>query len=110
MEDWAKFALFNLQRKPGIVLKQAASFEKLNTTIENGQRHGLGGWLVQDMKQLGGHCLQMTGSNTMWFALLWIISGRKLAVVVATNSGASNAFTSCDQVVAALIEEFFLRP
>ncbi len=56
--------------------------------------------------RLGGHFVQSTGSNTMWFALLWIIPAQDIAIVVATNSGQPNAFPSCDKVVAAVMAAF----
>tara|TARA_Y100001934_G_scaffold160460_1_gene191511 strand:- start:1726 stop:1875 length:150 start_codon:yes stop_codon:yes gene_type:complete len=48
----------------------------------------------------------MAGSNTMWFALCWIIPGHDMAIVVATNSDDPSAFQTCDKVVAKLMAEF----
>ena len=104
--DWAKFAQFHLRRKPGKLLKQSASFDKLNTLLPTSGQHGVGGWLVLDREDLGGHCLQMNGSNTMWYATMWILPGRDLAVVVATNTGEKHAFDTCDKVAGKLIREF----
>ncbi|MGJ8725368.1 MAG: serine hydrolase domain-containing protein [Roseibacillus sp.] len=101
--DWAKFAHFHLERKPGKVLKKAESFDKLNSTLENSGLHGVGGWIVHDQKQFGGHALQMTGSNTMWYALLWIMPGRGKAILVTTNAAPESAFETCDEVAAELI-------
>lgn len=101
--DWAEFAQFHLQKKPGKVLKKAESFEKLNSTLKNSKTHGVGGWLVQGMDRFGGHFVQMTGSNTMWFSLLWILPGEGKAIVVTTNSAQPNAFETCDRVVAKLM-------
>ncbi len=104
--DWAKFAQFHLQRKPGKLLKQAASFDKLHALLSASGQHGIGGWLVLDRKDFGGHCIQMNGSNTMWFATLWILPERDLAIVVATNTGEKHAFATCDKVAGRLIREF----
>jgi CubicO group peptidase (beta-lactamase class C family) len=93
--DWAKFARYCLQNKD----------EKLHSTLKNSGNHGVGGWLVQDMPALGGHCLQMIGSNTMWMAVMWVLPGKNMAIVVTTNSGAANAFETCDKVVAKLLQE-----
>ncbi len=106
ISDWAKFARFHLQREPGTILKKAESFDKLHTTLPTSGVSGVGGWLIHDMPHLGGHVVQSAGSNTMWFALLWIIPAQDIAIVVATNSGQPNAFESCDKVVAALIPAF----
>lgn len=101
--DWAKFAQFHLERKPGKLLKKAKSFDKLNATLENSGNHGVGGWLVHNDKRFGGHALQMTGSNTMWYALLWIMPERGKAIVVTTNAAPKSAFASCDQVATELM-------
>ena len=72
--------------------------EKLHSTLKNSGKHGVGGWLVQDIPALGGHCFQMIGSNTMWKAVMWVLTEKNMAIVVATNSEAGNAFETCDQV------------
>lgn len=106
IEDWAKFARYHLQREPGGILKNADSFDRLHSTLENSQSRGVGGWLVHNQERFGGHAIQMTGSNTMWYALFWIFPSRDIAIVVATNSGAPNAFQTCDKAVVALMGEF----
>jgi CubicO group peptidase (beta-lactamase class C family) len=106
IDDWARFARFHLQRKPGPILKEAASFDKLHSTLPNSATHGVGGWLVHDIPSMGGHCLQMVGSNTMWYSIFWVIPGSDMAIVVTTNSGQPNAFETCDQAVAAILKEF----
>ncbi len=93
--DWAKFARYHLQNKD----------EKLHATLKNSGRHGVGGWAVLDMPHLGGPCIQMVGSNTMWMAVMWILPGKDMAIVVTTNSGAENAFKTCDKVVVKLLSE-----
>ena len=86
--DWAKFARYCLQNKD----------QKLHSTLKNSGKHGVGGWLVQDIPALGGHCFQMIGSNTMWKAVMWVLPEKNMAIVVATSSEAGNAFETCDQV------------
>jgi len=108
--DWAKFAQFHLARKPGTLLKKKESFDKLNATLENSGKHGIGGWLVGNNERFGGHFIQMTGSNTHWYALLWILPARNTAVVVATNAAPKNAFKSCDKVVFELLKAFPEKP
>ncbi|MCH1502700.1 MAG: beta-lactamase family protein [Verrucomicrobiales bacterium] len=104
--DWAKFAQFHLRRKPDKLLQQAASFDKLNSLLPTSGQHGIGGWLVLDRKDMGGHCLVMNGSNTMWYATLWILQEREIAVVVTTNRGQEEGSSACDKVAGQLIKEF----
>ncbi len=101
--DWAKFARFHLEKEPGKLLKKAESFDRLNSTLKKSGLHGVGGWLVHNEERFGGHALQMTGSNTMWYALLWILPGRSKAFVVSTNAAPESAFATCEQVAAALM-------
>jgi CubicO group peptidase (beta-lactamase class C family) len=93
--DWAKFARYCLQNKD----------EKLHSTLKNSGKHGVGGWLVQDIPALGGRCFQMIGSNTMWMAVMWVLPEKNMAIVVTTNAEAANAFETCDKVVAKLLQE-----
>ena len=79
--------------------------EKLHSTLKNSGTTASGGWLVQDIPALGGHCLQMIGSNPMWMALMWVLPGKNMAIVVTINAKAANAFETCDQVVAKLLQK-----
>ena len=44
-------------------------------------------------------------SNKLWMAVMWVLPGKNMAIVVTTNSGAANAFETCDKVVAKLLQE-----
>jgi CubicO group peptidase (beta-lactamase class C family) len=104
--DWAKFARFHLRREPGTLLKNAESFDKLNAVLPTSANHGIGGWLVHEQERFGGHSIQMAGSNTMWFALMWIFPGYDMAILVTTNAAPENAFQFCDQVIADLMGRY----
>jgi CubicO group peptidase (beta-lactamase class C family) len=93
--DWAKFARYHLRNKN----------EKLHSTLKNSGKHGIGGWLVLDIPQMGGHCIQMVGSNTMWKAVMWILPGKDTAILVTTNSAAENTDKICNDVVLALLRK-----
>ncbi|BET65883.1 hypothetical protein ASA1KI_08010 [Opitutales bacterium ASA1] len=101
--DWAKFARYHLRRQPAPLLHEASSLDRLHGTLAASAPHAVGGWLAHDIPALGGRAIQMTGSNTMWFSLLWILPSKDLAVVVTTNSGVREAFPTLDRVAAALI-------
>ncbi len=89
--------------QPG--LKARASSRQNTKGFPNSGRHVIGGWLVQDVPAMGGHFVQMQGSNTMWMAVMWILPEKNLAIVVTTSSGAANASETCDKVVARLLQE-----
>ena len=102
--DWTKFTRFHLLRQPGTLLKEAASFDKLHATLPSSGNYSIGGWLIHDQQRFGGHCLQMTGSNKMWYSLMWIFPGFDLSIVVTGNAAPESAFSSLDSVVAELIK------
>lgn len=104
--DLLKFAGMHLQKRKGAVLKNAESFEKLHRTLPKSKKHGVGGWLVHHIPWFGGYCLQMVGSNTMWFTIFWILPAYDMAIVVTTNSAPFSAFGTCDKAVAAILKEY----
>ena len=106
--DLARYAAFHLKgaRGEGKLLKPE-TFLKLHTPV-NGQDHALG-WLAVERDWAGGAALTHTGSNTMFFTVIWIAPRKDFAVVVATNLGSEKAGTACDQTAWALIQEFLVK-
>lgn len=104
--DWAKFAQYHLSRDPTPLVEKQSSLDKLHSTLPNSGQQGVGGWLVHDIESLGGHCLQMVGSNTMWYSLFWVIPERDIAIVATTNTGDPRGFEILDQVAAFLIQKY----
>jgi len=103
MRDWAKFVAAHLQgaRGQGGFLK-TSSFQKLHTS-PSGYDYGLG-WGVTTRRWAGGPVLVHHGSNTMWFATVWLAPKRNFAVLVATNQGLAVGENACDQAAWALIQ------
>lgn len=102
MTDWAKFAIVHLRgaraKNPFL---QAGTFQVLHTPPE-GQEYACG-WGVVERPWAKGKALHHSGSNTMWFATVWIAPQRDVAALVATNLGGENARKACDAAVEALI-------
>ncbi|MBI3875287.1 MAG: beta-lactamase family protein [Verrucomicrobia bacterium] len=88
-------------------LAKAASFKKLHTPLA-GQDYALG-WDVVRRGWAGGVALSHTGSNTMFFANLWVAPKRDFAVIAATNIAGEKVFGATDEVVGKLIGEFLTR-
>jgi CubicO group peptidase (beta-lactamase class C family) len=103
LDDWAKFALLHLHGACGkSELLDADVFRLL-------QRPALGGdyacgWTVVDREWAGGQALTHAGSNTMWFAVIWLAPKRKLALLAATNLGTQMAFAACDSAVGMMLD------
>ncbi len=85
-------------------LLKTASFKKLHTPLA-GQDYALG-WSVVKRGWAGGVALNHSGSNTMFFANLWVAPKRDFAVVAATNIAGEKVFGATDDVVGKLIGEF----
>ncbi len=97
--DWAKFIAIHLPSGKKIGLDRK-TLDKLITP--NGTYAG--GWIVTKRPWGEGIVLTHTGSNTMWYAVVWIAPNVDRAFLVATNSRDKNSPQICDQVVGKLIE------
>lgn len=103
--DLARYAAFQLQGARGSgKLLRSESFQKLHTPL-SGQTYALG-WDTAKRDWAGGTALTHTGSNTMFFAVIWIAPAKDFAVVVATNLGGAKAAKACDDTAWKLIQEF----
>jgi CubicO group peptidase (beta-lactamase class C family) len=106
LPDLAKYALFHLAgERDGTDLLKPASFRKLHTAV--GDKYALG-WMVVERPWAGGRALTHTGSNTMFFVVIWLAPERNCAVIVATNIGGPEAaFRGCDEAAGKLIRQYF---
>jgi hypothetical protein len=82
----------------------AEVFKKLHTPLPGDDENYAFGWIAMDRDWAGGKALMHGGSNTMWFALIWLAPQRDEAYIAATNIGSSTAFPACDTVIGKLIE------
>jgi CubicO group peptidase (beta-lactamase class C family) len=101
--DLAKYASFHLAgaRGDGMLLK-SKTFQKLHTPV--GDDYALG-WTILEREWAGGKALWHNGSNTMFYALVWIAPERNFAAVAATNVGGDKAFKACDQAIVSMLRE-----
>ena len=101
--DLAKYAAFHLAgaRGKGVILK-SDTFKKLHTPGPN-QAYAMG-WMVVRRPWAKGNALTHSGSNTMFYAVIWIAPEQDYAVVVATNAGGDAAGLACDNAAATFIK------
>jgi CubicO group peptidase (beta-lactamase class C family) len=105
LADWAKYAAFHLRGARGEErMLPADAFETLQTPLPDDDKAYGYGWLVTERDWAGGKALTHAGSNTMWFAVVWIAPKRNAAYLAATNFGQDTAFTACDAAIGKLIE------
>ncbi len=106
LRDWAKFAAVHLQgaRGKGKLLKPA-TFKTLHAPHGAPPDDELAmGWVIQHLAWTPGPILQHNGSNTTWFATIWIAPERDVGFLAVSNDGSPAAMTATDEAVAALID------
>lgn len=102
--DWAKYVALHLSAARGEArLLKPESFTKLQAPLDDGE-YALG-WLVTQRPWAKGKTLTHSGSNTIWFCVVWIGPGADIAVLVATNQGDAAARQGCDDAAAALLRD-----
>jgi CubicO group peptidase (beta-lactamase class C family) len=105
--DLAKYAAFHMAGERGeSKLLKAESFKKLHTAIPDNQDYALG-WIVQKRPWAKGRLLVHAGSNTMFYVIVWMAIDDNRAIIVASNIGADDAFSPCDEAVVNLINQYF---
>ena len=101
-EDWAKFMSLWLAEGPPAILDREG-VDRLITPVSG--RYAAG-WSVATRFWAQGKATTHSGSNTSWFALLWIAPRIGHAYVVAANSAeadVSSTFRLLDGIVSKLI-------
>jgi CubicO group peptidase (beta-lactamase class C family) len=105
LPDWAKFVALHVQGEQGKArLLKAETYRYLHAPPK-GQDYACG-WVSLQRNWAGGQALTHGGSNTMWYAVVWIAPARQFAVLVATNRGGEEGTKACDAASAALIEHY----
>ena len=100
--DFAKYAMFHLRRADEQILTEA-SLATLHETID-GRDYGKG-WIVTNRKWARGKALTHAGSNTMFYAVIWIAPERDFAAVAMCNYGEKEGFSKCDEAIGYLIKK-----
>lgn len=101
--DLAKYASFHLRGARGEgALLSPAMFKTLHTPLP-GQDYAMG-WIAANRPWADGIALTHTGSNTMFYTVIWIAPKKDFAVVVAANIGGEAGFEACDGAAADLIK------
>jgi CubicO group peptidase (beta-lactamase class C family) len=103
--DLARYAAAHARegRGPHPLLKPE-SFAKLHSVGE-GEDYAMG-WGVTKRGWAGGTTLTHTGSNRLWFAVMWVAPAKDAAFVAATNVAGRDAEKACDEAVASLIGRY----
>jgi CubicO group peptidase (beta-lactamase class C family) len=107
LDDLARFTIFHLQRGQTNGLLKAETLARLHTPPDGGDYAC--GWVVAKRNWANGNALMHNGSNTMWYVVMWLAPERNFSVVVATNIAGSGAEQGCDEVAAAMIQQWLAQ-
>lgn len=127
LPDWARFIALHSRgdhallddkpaNDPAFAFVSKASMAKLHqaldgegANVKNTDTSGYAmGWGVAARPWADGRVLTHSGSNTMWYCVVWIAPKKDFAVLVACNAGL-DAAAATDQVASAIIGEL-LKP
>jgi CubicO group peptidase (beta-lactamase class C family) len=104
LDNLARYAISQMEGEQNGGLLKAETFRKLHTPPA-GENYACG-WRVLNRGWAGGRVLTHSGSNTMWYMVMWLAPEKDFSVIVATNTGADNAAKGCDEVASAMIKKW----
>lgn len=111
MADWAAFGQLHLGATAGPAPGLTLSPEMLKVLhslpgTDDGTRDGYAmGWGVAH-RPWGGRVLTHSGSNTVWYATIWLAPEQGFGVVTACNQGGEPGTRACDDAASAAIQWF----
>ena len=104
-QDYALYMAAHLAGARGTGgLVSAETFTKLHTAAP-GTSYSLG-WGISQPGWANGSALDHKGSNTAWFATVWIAPQRDMGMLAVTNAGGDGGNRATDEIVEALIARF----
>jgi CubicO group peptidase (beta-lactamase class C family) len=104
LDDLAKYAALHLGSKSAPQLLKPETLKRLHTPPAGGDYAC--GWITLERPWASGTALMHNGSNTMWYAVMWLAPEKDFAVLTATNVGGDKAQTACDDVSSAMIRKW----
>jgi len=102
LADFAHYANWHIdwQRAHPRLLTEE-TFKRLHQRAP-GQDYAMG-WLVDERDWAGGDVLWHTGSNSMFYAVMWVAPDRDATFVAATNAAHAEADDACNDAIIVLI-------
>ncbi len=110
VEDWAKYATFHLRGAGGKAdMLDPETFERLHRPYGNANPLYAMGWEVSDEAGPDVHVLTHTGSNTIWYSMIWMPLEHRFGVLVVANQGGDRAREAVDQALWNLALDHYER-
>lgn len=104
MTDWSKFLAAHLDAARGEAgAFDAARLQALQHPPAGGDYAS--GWMVVRRDWARGPILTHNGTNTLWFAVVWMSPARDWVMTAVTNAGGPSAAKACDEAIGVLIGE-----
>ncbi len=109
--DLAKYAAWQLAGARQVGARHASpslepeTFRKLHTPFASDSEYALG-WVATERSWGEGTILTHAGSNTMFYAVIWIAPQKDFAIVVCTNAGGDTAEKATDTAASTLIRRY----
>ncbi|MEQ8469837.1 MAG: serine hydrolase domain-containing protein [Marinoscillum sp.] len=98
-EDWAKFIRLQLPQHSPEILNRAQLDELIDPIGEYAS-----GWIVGERSWANGTTLNHSGSNTIWYVVVWVAPELNRAFMVGTNSFDNRTFQMADGIIGELIQ------
>jgi CubicO group peptidase (beta-lactamase class C family) len=106
--DFAKYASFHAGTARNAPLGPKA-LDFLHKPVAPSKDYALG-WLSLSRPWAHGKALAHNGSNTMFYAVIWVAPARDFAAVAAANIDNPAAQKACDEACAMMISRYLEKP
>ncbi len=106
IEDYAKYAQWQLAGKPAPVLRSQNAYDHLHEPLVDkaaDEKYGCG-WIILNTGL--SPSLTHFGTNTNTYAAIWVIPESDFATVICTNSGEPKSLTACYEMISHLIGKY----
>lgn len=103
LDDWAKFAIDQMEGGHGRGKLLRRSTYLLLHTGQKGSIYGLGWGVRQSLDGFSGNFLTHSGSNGYWFARIVLAPGTKDGLLIAANSASDAAQMTITKVEAEIV-------
>jgi CubicO group peptidase (beta-lactamase class C family) len=98
MGDWLQTAILHTNSRS--FLPQDVRKQLQFGSVDGGYA---GGWIVTKRSWAAGPALTHAGSNTFWFAVMWIAPNTGRAFAAVANAAGAEVSNSLDRIIGAMI-------
>jgi CubicO group peptidase (beta-lactamase class C family) len=107
LDDLARFVMLHLGAGTNGLLK-AETVARLHALPKDAKNKNPAdnyacGWVVLQRGWAGGTAFTHSGSNTMWYVVMWLAPEKNFAVIAATNVAGKGAESGCDDAATEMI-------